>query len=555
MKRTNIDTVNNVNCCEGCSRQTCLRSLTYPLYVFGVTLFLPLFLYVTVIPQSWTANIYWLGFCFILFTNIIIIVEALFNIISATYHYCRKKRHYVWNAQLGRYQLMYETDYTNLAKANSNILITPYLINEAIEKQRKQDEDNVYSVEIADSTVPELNDRKIDDLIIKTRDPSLAIIVPAYLVNEKDIIYDTLRHMGTINYSNNANVNIILTFNSPPFNEKEMVLARIDDLQETYKKCGKTLTIVEVPKSRSKAENINYVIDLIEEGKIDKPDFVAIYDADHLPEQNSIIRAVHLMQKKNADVLQGRCVVYNNKSFLGSIIATEFDMIYIIHHKGGELVRGMGFFGGSNGVWRYHALKTVRMDHTMLTEDIDSSMRAIINHGFKFIYSNSVVSYELCPTTLISLIKQRIRWSQGWFQVTLRHTWPMLKCNYLTCRNKFTFFIMLLYREIFYYPASQVIPLFITSVIRNTYEQNEYLLLSTIFSILILPLELIVVNLNKRLDSEHITPSDYKDVSIWQQLIFIMLAPAYDYLKFFIVVVSHILELCGNKVWRVTSRT
>jgi cellulose synthase/poly-beta-1,6-N-acetylglucosamine synthase-like glycosyltransferase len=274
-----------------------------------------------------------------------------------------------------------------------------------------------------------------------------------------------------------------------------------------------------------------------------------------MPEQNSLIRAVYLMDKKGADVLQGRCIVYNNKSFLGSIVAVEFDMLYIIHHKGGELVRGMGFFGGSNGIWRYNAINQVRMDHNMLTEDIDSSMRAIIDHGLRFIYSNSVVSYELCPTTLLSLIKQRIRWSQGWFQVTLRHTCSLLASEHITLRNKVAFFIMLLYREIFYYPASQVIPLFIMSVIKNSYEQNQYLLISTILSFCILPLEVLTVNLNKKLDSEYISPGDYKDTNLWQQILFVFLAPLYDYLKFFIVVSSHILELCGNKVWRITSRT
>ena len=77
------------------------------------------------------------------------------------------------------------------------------------------------------------------------------------------------------------------------------------------------------------------------------------------------------MRKKKADILQGRCVTFNNQKFLTGIIAVEFDLMYVLHHKGGEIMRGLGFFGGSNGIWSYDALSTIRMDPSMLTEDID----------------------------------------------------------------------------------------------------------------------------------------------------------------------------------------
>jgi len=60
------------------------------------------------------------------------------------------------------------------------------------------------------------------------------------------------------------------------------------------------------------------------------------------------------------------------------------------------------------------------MDGDMLTEDIDSALRAL-SKNLKVIHEINAVSYELAPTTYMSLWKQRLRWAQGWTQASVKH--------------------------------------------------------------------------------------------------------------------------------------
>jgi cellulose synthase/poly-beta-1,6-N-acetylglucosamine synthase-like glycosyltransferase len=117
-----------------------------------------------------------------------------------------------------------------------------------------------------------------------------------------------------------------------------------------------------------------------------------------------------------------------------------------------------GIFGGSNGYWRTSLLRQVRMHGFMLTEDIDSSLR-VIQSGRRIAVDPGLVSRELAPTTLPALWKQRMRWAQGWFQVSLRHLRPGLRSASLSARQKFGFTFLLGWREVYPWLSLQVLPL------------------------------------------------------------------------------------------------
>jgi cellulose synthase/poly-beta-1,6-N-acetylglucosamine synthase-like glycosyltransferase len=121
------------------------------------------------------------------------------------------------------------------------------------------------------------------------------------------------------------------------------------------------------------------------------------------------------------DIVQGRCIVFNSAdTFMTSMIAVEFDKIYAVSHPGRSTMWGFGLFCGSNGYWRTSLLRDMRMDESMLTEDIDSALRAF-SRGCKTVHDLNVTSYELAPTTIGAFWKQRLRWAQGWAQASARH--------------------------------------------------------------------------------------------------------------------------------------
>jgi len=102
----------------------------------------------------------------------------------------------------------------------------------------------------------------------------------------------------------------------------------------------------------------------------------------------------------------------------------------------------------------------------MLTEDIDSTLRAITS-GARIAYDEKVLSYETAPTTFVSLLKQRLRWSQGWTQVAIRHAIPsMQRGAYGTYwRSRLGLFFLLVFRELYFYLVSQLSFMLFASVV------------------------------------------------------------------------------------------
>ena len=71
----------------------------------------------------------------------------------------------------------------------------------------------------------------------------------------------------------------------------------------------------------------------------------------------------------------------------------------------------------------------------MLTEDIDSSIRAV-NAGYRVMSDPELISEELAPVKFTAFWNQRMRWAQGWFQVSRKHLIPAMKSKSLTRRQK-----------------------------------------------------------------------------------------------------------------------
>jgi cellulose synthase/poly-beta-1,6-N-acetylglucosamine synthase-like glycosyltransferase len=129
-----------------------------------------------------------------------------------------------------------------------------------------------------------------------------------------------------------------------------------------------------VAGSASKAENVNAAL-AVATGEI-----IAVFDADHHPEPGCFERAWPTLAA-GADVVQGRCAVRLGDRLPSAIVAAEFEQMYGVSHPGRARLHGFGIFGGSNGFWRADALRRHRLDPTMLTEDIDVSMRVIAAGG------------------------------------------------------------------------------------------------------------------------------------------------------------------------------
>ncbi len=124
-----------------------------------------------------------------------------------------------------------------------------------------------------------------------------------------------------------------------------------------------------------------------------------------------------------------------------------------------------GVFAGSNSFWRTDLLARTRMHGSMLTEDIDSTLRAL-GEGARFAMDRTLVSRELAPTKLAPLWNQRSHWAQGWLQVSLKHLWRALRSPVFTARQKLGLTVLLGWREVQTWLTLQILPILLYSVWR-----------------------------------------------------------------------------------------
>lgn len=274
--------------------------------------------------------------------------------------------------------------------------------------------------------------------------PPASAIIAAYLPNEAPIIEDTLRAFLAVQYP--APLQIILAYNTP--RDMPDIEERLRDIARQHPH----FVPMRVQASTSKAQNVNAALAHV------NGEFVAVFDADHHPDPDSFRRAWRWLSH-GADVVQGHCLIRNgDASWVARMIAVEFEQIYAVSHPGRARLHGFGIFGGSNGYWRSELLRELRMHGFMLTEDIDSSLRAVVR-GRRIVSDPYLVSRELAPETLSGLTKQRLRWAQGWFQISIRWMLVALRSRNLSLRQKLGMLQLLAWREIYPWVSMQILPL------------------------------------------------------------------------------------------------
>lgn len=272
--------------------------------------------------------------------------------------------------------------------------------------------------------------------------PPASAVVVAYLPNEAATIVPTLRAFLRQDYP--GDLQVLLAYNSPRRLPVEDELRELADAHPW-------LTLLKVPSSTSKAENINAALALVT-GR-----FVGVFDADHRAAPDAFRRAWHWLSH-DADVVQGHCVIRNgDDSPVARTVAVEFESMYAVSHTGRAKLHGFALFGGSNGFWRTDVLRATRMHTSMLTEDIDSSIRALYA-GCRLVFDPHLLSRELAPVTLRALWHQRLRWAQGWFQVSCKHLATGLRSPSLSLRNKMGLLFLLGWREIHPWLSLQMYP-------------------------------------------------------------------------------------------------
>lgn len=363
--------------------------------------------------------------------------------------------------------------------------------------------------------------------------PTATAIIAAYLPNEADTILGTVNAFLTHDY---PDLQIILAYNTP----EEMEIEK--ELQDMAISDPRFLPL-KVTGSSSKAQNVNAALASV------RGDFIGLFDADHQPAPGSFYRAWRWLAD-GADVVQGHCVVRNGEDgFWPQLVATEFESIYAVSHPGRRRVHDFGIFGGSNGFWKTSLLKQVRLRGFMLTEDIDSSLRVIENGGV-IVSDRLLISTELAPDHWSALWNQRMRWAQGWSQVSLRHLIKALRSKSLSLRQRFGVFHLLGWRELYPWLSLQAFPILLYWLLRGDPPVSWFVpvfVATTLFTI--------SAGCAQAFAAWRLAHPSIKQHGRWFLVFLLASLLFYTEIKNVMARTAHIKEAMGERNWKITPRS
>ncbi|MGV9860172.1 glycosyltransferase family 2 protein [Gordonia sp. NPDC003425] len=365
-----------------------------------------------------------------------------------------------------------------------------------------------------------------------TSPPVATAIVAAYLPNEADTIVETLSHVLGQDYP--GPLQVILAYNSPVDLPVEAELRQlVHDHPE--------LEILKIADSTSKAQNVNAAL------QVARGEFIGVFDADHHPVPGSFTRAWHWIAE-GADVVQGHCVVRNGEeSLIARAVSIEFEQIYAVSHPGRSSLHRFGIFGGSNGYWRASTLRRVRMRVDRLTEDIDASIRSILD-GASIVSDPGLISRELAPVSLSALWRQRMRWAQGWFQVSMRQFPAAMLSRSVTHRQRMGMFVLFAWREVYPWISPMIIGVlaFLWWRDGSLSWSSPLFLLTTLYTLAAGPIQILF--------AWRLSVPEIRARRGWFIWYIVVASPFYNEWKNLVARVAQVKELMGEHEWHVTPR-
>ena len=175
----------------------------------------------------------------------------------------------------------------------------------------------------------------------------------------------------------------------------------------------------------------------LEEGmKTASGEFIAIFDADFVPNKNFLKNSIHFFTDPGVGMVQMRWSHLNRGfSLITNLQSIFLDGHFQIEHTARNRSGRFFNFNGTAGIWR----KTAIIDgggwqHDTLTEDLDLSYRTQMK-GWTFIYLPDYSVPAELPVDVVAFKNQQHRWAKGSIQ-TAKKLLPIIFRSKLPLRVK-----------------------------------------------------------------------------------------------------------------------
>ncbi|MCB0278072.1 MAG: glycosyltransferase family 2 protein [Calditrichaeota bacterium] len=143
-------------------------------------------------------------------------------------------------------------------------------------------------------------------------------------------------------------------------------------------------------------------------------EFIAIFDADFIPDQNFLKKTLIYFEDSQLGMVQSRWRYVNeNYSKITRIQALALDGHFVVEQAARNAAGYFINFNGTAGVWRKSTiLDAGNWQADTLTEDLDLSFRAQLK-GWKFKYLVHFTTNSELPAEINGFKSQQYRWTKG----------------------------------------------------------------------------------------------------------------------------------------------
>ncbi len=161
---------------------------------------------------------------------------------------------------------------------------------------------------------------------------------------------------------------------------------------------------------------------------ISKGEFVAVFDADFIPNPDFLNKTVPYFMNNKIGVVQTRWEHMNKEySFLTQMQALALDGHFVVEQMGRNMSGHFMNFNGTAGLWRRTCIEDAGgWAADTLTEDLDLSYRAQLK-GWEFKYLGDVTTPAELPVAMNAFKSQQFRWTKGAAECAVKNLPRVLK--------------------------------------------------------------------------------------------------------------------------------
>ena len=375
------------------------------------------------------------------------------------------------------------------------------------------------------------------------RYPTITIVVPAH--NEELVIAKTTKGILDLNYPA-LKIEVLLYAD----NCQDKTAADMRKVVDMHEYRYRNVQIIERQGSGGKAGVLNDALEIAQ------GEYICVYDADALPEQNALYFLVKKVLENPSRYMAtfGRNKTRNAKqNFLTRCINQEVIVSQRIQHVGVWNLFKIGRIPGTNFIINTEYVRSIGgWQQGALTEDTEISFR-IMEDGYLIALAYNSEAFEQEPEHLRDYYYQRLRWAKGNYQVVInnfkhlfdRSNWRVkLETFYLTCIFFWFNLAVVLSDIIFFVDLGCVVARFLNPKIPIIFAMDSNLLLMQLLLInWLLMILLYVTQINLALATQY---GQATSDQIW-----LALGSYFTYSQLFIAIsIQAVCSVIGDKIFK-----